>query len=682
MDPPYDDEVADKFLEMLENGDFAFIITDASRPDNPIVQLSPQFTRLTGYDRHDCLGKNPRILQGKDTDKNTVEKISKHIKHSQEDGRFLLRNFKKNGDCFWNMLYLAPVLEEKIERSLNAAPSYKVTRWIGVLTDVSELVHFYQRKPFVQGVINVSKFLLNDLKLTLTLLGPIFGSPEWNKETVDLTKIRGDAYNTNALHPDDEYMGSLSVSQSFGDICFGTAEDDKSAPRSPISIIAGPEGCQCIVMSRAMWMSAHAMEPVRFLRSMTKFAETDNHKLGKLAVYMMAKAISFRQPITRQGKAAHYVYLVKSGQLSVRIHVDELGNPLPVKPLTKAPKAPVQYGMEPPEPEDGPEEEDQELIKLKKEKKMVKEVALIGPLDAYDEVVYLGTEAFYTADVIAVTEDVLVYEISRKMLEKIMGQDFRVHTKAVEQDRQKQRVEYVDSMASQIKDAKKLMEVPNTVATGEWLGWEGYGRLPKIDLPRGSGASISPVPQPSPEAQATKSPRFSTQVSPRREHLPAIDPKRRSHEQQLEKVQHRHSEFSHLGKKGSQNRLDAVETVLMAERQRLSQQDKFYANLQVNRHQKGGPRSSSVMDSLLPSKTKLEVPGRRSSSVMLTHPVDLKRVEEWPCIGGAKQVINLSSLGKRLSGTEKRKLQRKLRNTVQPSNSTASMARGRGRAYG
>ena len=124
-------------------------------------------------------------------------------------------------------------------------------------------------------MINVSKFLLNQLKATLTVLGPLFGSPDWGKEQPDLNLLRGDAYNTNTLHPDDEFLGTLEaprrpsflsshlngsspicvlpvgslcftmhrqVTRSFGDTCFKVHED--STPKNPATIIAGPEGAQ------------------------------------------------------------------------------------------------------------------------------------------------------------------------------------------------------------------------------------------------------------------------------------------------------------------------------------------------------------------------------------------------------------------------------------------------------
>ncbi|HEX4610393.1 MAG TPA: GAF domain-containing protein, partial [Urbifossiella sp.] len=43
------------------------LITDADQPDNPVVYASPGFERMTGYRAADVLGRNCRLLQGKDT---------------------------------------------------------------------------------------------------------------------------------------------------------------------------------------------------------------------------------------------------------------------------------------------------------------------------------------------------------------------------------------------------------------------------------------------------------------------------------------------------------------------------------------------------------------------------------------------------------------------------------------
>ena len=69
-------EIADKNLLPLENpSERSFCVTNATAADHPIVYASPGFMKLTGYDMHDILGHNCRLLQGEDTDMNEVNII-------------------------------------------------------------------------------------------------------------------------------------------------------------------------------------------------------------------------------------------------------------------------------------------------------------------------------------------------------------------------------------------------------------------------------------------------------------------------------------------------------------------------------------------------------------------------------------------------------------------------------
>ena len=71
-------EIADKNLLPLDNpSERSFCVTNATAADHPIVYASPGFMKLTGYDMHDILGHNCRLLQGEDTDRNEVKYLTK-----------------------------------------------------------------------------------------------------------------------------------------------------------------------------------------------------------------------------------------------------------------------------------------------------------------------------------------------------------------------------------------------------------------------------------------------------------------------------------------------------------------------------------------------------------------------------------------------------------------------------
>mmetsp|Transcript_7894 Transcript_7894/g.17048 ORF Transcript_7894/g.17048 Transcript_7894/m.17048 type:complete len:205 (+) Transcript_7894:189-803(+) len=84
----------------------SFCVTDPSSVGNPVIYVSAGFTKLTGYDFGEVVGRNCRFLQGPETDRGDVEKIIHAIKNEEECTVNLL-NYKKDGTTFRNEFYLA-----------------------------------------------------------------------------------------------------------------------------------------------------------------------------------------------------------------------------------------------------------------------------------------------------------------------------------------------------------------------------------------------------------------------------------------------------------------------------------------------------------------------------------------------------------------------------------------------
>eukprot|EP01104_Vermistella_antarctica_P013829 TRINITY_DN4255_c0_g1_i1.p1 TRINITY_DN4255_c0_g1~~TRINITY_DN4255_c0_g1_i1.p1 ORF type:complete len:533 (+),score=141.59 TRINITY_DN4255_c0_g1_i1:309-1907(+) len=105
-------------LAHLLNG--AFIFTDPSVKDNPIVYSSLEFSMLTGYDEHEIMGNNCRFLQGEGTCKKDVQGMAKLVKAGTE-GAVRVLNYTKTGRAFWNMFYILPLrLDGKVVLFLGA----------------------------------------------------------------------------------------------------------------------------------------------------------------------------------------------------------------------------------------------------------------------------------------------------------------------------------------------------------------------------------------------------------------------------------------------------------------------------------------------------------------------------------------------------------------------------------
>ncbi|MFP5275180.1 PAS domain-containing sensor histidine kinase [Coleofasciculus sp.] len=102
------------------------ILSDASKPDMPIVYCNPAFETITGYSRKEVIGRNCHFLQGADTDPNGVEQIRQALR-TQQDVKVVLRNYRKDGTPFWNELAISPIRDAKGH----------VIYFIGVQTDIT-----------------------------------------------------------------------------------------------------------------------------------------------------------------------------------------------------------------------------------------------------------------------------------------------------------------------------------------------------------------------------------------------------------------------------------------------------------------------------------------------------------------------------------------------------------------
>ena len=84
------------------------VITDPARPDNPVIFVSEEFVKQTGYPPKEVLGRNCRFLQGPETDAAAVDAIRTALNAGAEITIDLL-NYRKDGTKFWNRLHIRPL---------------------------------------------------------------------------------------------------------------------------------------------------------------------------------------------------------------------------------------------------------------------------------------------------------------------------------------------------------------------------------------------------------------------------------------------------------------------------------------------------------------------------------------------------------------------------------------------
>jgi PAS domain S-box-containing protein len=128
-----DRQQKENWLTLLEsvivNANDAVLITEAEPVELPgphIVYVNDAFTRMMGYERHEVIGKTPRILQGPQTDMGTLNYVRSALKR-WEPVMVELINYRKDGSPVWIELSLFPVTD--------TLGNYNY--WVGIQRDVT-----------------------------------------------------------------------------------------------------------------------------------------------------------------------------------------------------------------------------------------------------------------------------------------------------------------------------------------------------------------------------------------------------------------------------------------------------------------------------------------------------------------------------------------------------------------
>ena len=117
----------DRSINSATNG---ILIADARQPDMPTVYCNAAFEKITGYAAEEVLGQNCRFLQGTDHQQPGLDDIRQAIRQGTE-AKAELRNYRKDGNLFWNELYIAPVRD----------PQGGLTHFVGIQTDITQRKH-------------------------------------------------------------------------------------------------------------------------------------------------------------------------------------------------------------------------------------------------------------------------------------------------------------------------------------------------------------------------------------------------------------------------------------------------------------------------------------------------------------------------------------------------------------
>lgn len=125
----------DVLVQSIEHSNIPHTISRADG-DMELVYVNQAFLDVTGYARHEAIGRNCRFLQGPGTDPKTVRMMRESIA-ALVPLEIEILNYRKDGASFLNHLRMAPVYDS----------AGKAIAYLGVQLDFT---HFYQSQRFEQ----------------------------------------------------------------------------------------------------------------------------------------------------------------------------------------------------------------------------------------------------------------------------------------------------------------------------------------------------------------------------------------------------------------------------------------------------------------------------------------------------------------------------------------------------
>ena len=103
------------------------VITDTQDPNGRILYYNPAMERINGYGAGEAIGRDISFLVGSDPGQPEAQELYRAIR---EGGEFfgVLKNRRKDGNLFWNEMYVSPVHDER----------GRLTNYVWIQNDVSD----------------------------------------------------------------------------------------------------------------------------------------------------------------------------------------------------------------------------------------------------------------------------------------------------------------------------------------------------------------------------------------------------------------------------------------------------------------------------------------------------------------------------------------------------------------
>ena len=201
-----------KLSAVIEQSPASIVITDL---DANIQFVNPQFTRVTGYERSEAIGSNPRILKSGLTSLETFQEMWKSLTNGQAWHGELL-NKRKNGELYWEEAHLAPLKDAVGTTTHYVGVKVEITKRKEAEESLRLLKETLERRIEEAVAANLEKERLFSQQARLAAMGEMIGNiaHQWRQPLTALALLLADikdAFEYEEL--DGEYLDK-SVKES------------------------------------------------------------------------------------------------------------------------------------------------------------------------------------------------------------------------------------------------------------------------------------------------------------------------------------------------------------------------------------------------------------------------------------------------------------------------------------
>jgi len=184
------------FKNIVDNVKVGVTISKINCKYNVIEYVNKEFENITGYSENDVMGKSLKLLHGDDTDQKELQVIRDAIQNKSKC-QVELRNYKKDGTLFTNLLSLTPIFDKK----------NNFLYYVGIQQDISEikiknlqLEHHAKLASMGEMIGNISHQWRQPLSVISTGVTGMKIQKEYNKLDDELFFNTCDLINENAQY--------------------------------------------------------------------------------------------------------------------------------------------------------------------------------------------------------------------------------------------------------------------------------------------------------------------------------------------------------------------------------------------------------------------------------------------------------------------------------------------------